>query len=176
MSELVSEEVGSVFSRRTKTLPPRPNPIGPSQPFVEPVVPRLPNLRAFLGEMLQEHMRRNAPPSPVATLPLTPAPEFVAARAGAPSAAQAPPPPEPPPEPWAHWLAIRARLSPFEVAVADMALGIVKPEMHAEWLAAMSVLGVDQAADLVRSIIPPEAPPGPPHAANNSTSDSGSCS
>jgi hypothetical protein len=35
-----------------------------------------------------------------------------------------------------------------------MALAIVKPEMHAEWLAAMSVLGVDQAADLVRSLIP----------------------
>lgn len=179
MSELVSEEVGKVFrlSRRTKTIPPRPNPIRSSQRLGEAVMPRLPKLRAFLWEMLQELMRRNATPLPVAASPLTPAPEPVAARAVAPSAAQAPPTTEPP-GPWAHWLAIRARLSPHEVAVADMALGIVKPEMHAEWLAAMSVLGVDQAADLVRSIIPdiPEAPPGPPHAANSSRSDGGSCS
>ena len=85
MSELVSEELGNVFrlSRRANTLPPRPSPIGPSQPFVEPVVPRLPKLRAFLGEMLQELMRRNAPPSPVAASPLTPAPEPVAVGAGA---------------------------------------------------------------------------------------------
>lgn len=177
MSEFVSEEVGKVFrlSRRTKTLPPAPNPIGPSQPPVEPAMPRLPKLRAFLWEMLQELMGRNATPPSVAASPLTPAPEPGAARAGAPSAAQAPPPAEPPLEPWAHWLAIRARLSPHEVAVADMALAIVKPEMHAEWLAAMSVLGVDQAADLVRSIIP-EAPPGPPYAPNSSRSDGGSCS
>jgi hypothetical protein len=80
-----------------------------------------------------------------------------------------------PPEPWAHWMAIRARLATREVAIADMALAIVTLEMHAEWLAAMSVLGVDQAADLVRSIIP-DAPPGPPHAANSSRSDGGSCS
>jgi hypothetical protein len=181
MSELVSEELGNVFrlSRRAKVLPPRPSPIGPSQPFVEPVVPRLPKLRAFLGEMLQELMRRNAPPSPVAASPLTPAPEPVAVGAGAPSAAQAPPPTEPPAEPplepWEHWLVIRARLSPHEIAVVDMALGIVKPELHAEWLAGMSVLGVDQAVDLVRSMIP-EAPQGLPHAANSSRSDGGSCS
>jgi hypothetical protein len=177
MSELVSEEVGKMvrLSRRIKTLPPWPNPIGPSQPLVEPAMPRLPKLRAFLWEMLQEFMGRNTTPPPVVASPLRPAPEPVAARASAPSAAQAPPPPEPPPEPWAHWLAIRARLSPHEVAVADMALAIVKPEMHAEWLAAMSVLGIDQAVDLVRSIIP-EAPPRLPHAPNSSRSDGGSCS
>lgn len=181
MSELVSEEVGNVFrlSRRTKTLPPRPNPSGPSQPLAEPAKPRLPKLRAFLGEMLQELMRQNATPPPVAASPLTPAPEPSAARAGASSAAQAPPPTEPPaelpPEPWEHWLAIRARLSPHETAVADMALGIVKFELRAEWLAGMSVLGVDQAVDLVRSMIP-EAPPEPPHAASSSGIDHGGCS
>jgi hypothetical protein len=181
MSELVSEEVGNMvrLSRRIKTLPPRPNPIGSSQPLVEPVMPRLPKLRVFLGEMLQELMRRNAPPPPVAVSPLTPAPEPVAARASASSAAHAPPATEPPAdpllEPWEHWLAIRARLSPHEIAVVDMALGIVKPELQAEWLAGMSVLGVDQAVDLVRSMIP-EAPQGPPHAANSAGSDGGSCS
>lgn len=180
MSELVSEEVGNVFriSCRAKALPPPPSPIGPFQPFVEPVLPRLPKLRAFLWEMLQELMRRNAPPFPVAASPLTPVPEPVAACTGAPSAAHAAPPAEPPAEPplepWEHWLAIRARLSPQEIAVVDMALGIVKPELHAEWLAGMSVLGVDQAADLVRSMIS-EAPPEP-HAANSSNSDGGSCS
>jgi hypothetical protein len=112
MSELVSEDVGNAFrfSRRTKTLPPRPNPIGPSQPLVEPAMPRLPKLRAFLWEMLQALMERNATPPPVAALP--PVPEPVAARTGAPSAAQVPPTAEPPPEPWTHWLAIRARLAP----------------------------------------------------------------
>jgi hypothetical protein len=64
---------------------------------------------------------------------------------------------------------------PREAAIADMALALVKPEMHAEWLAAMSVLGVDQAADVVRSIIP-EVPPSPPPAANSSRGDGGSCS
>ena len=179
MSELVSEEVGNVFrlSRRTKTLPPRPSPIGPSQPFAEPVLPRLPKLRAFLGEMLQELTRRNAPPLPAAASPLTPAPEPVAARASASSAAEAPPPTEPPAErplePWAHWLTIRARLSPYEIAVVDTVLGIVKPELQAEWLAGMSVLGVDQAVDVVRSMIP-EASQEPLHAANSAKSDSGS--
>ncbi len=185
MSELVSEEVGKVFrlSRRTETIPPRPNPSGSSPPLAESVMPRLPKLRAFLWEMLQELMARNATPLPVAASPLTPAPELVGTRAGAPSAAQAPPPAEPPteppaeplPEPWEHWLAIRARLSPHEIAVVDMALGIVKPELQAEWLAGMAVLGVDQAVDLVRSMIP-ETPPDPPHVANNSSSDGGSCS
>jgi hypothetical protein len=177
MSELVSEEVGKVvrLSRRTTSLSPRPNPIDSSQPLVEPVMPRLPKLRAFLWEMLQEFMEQNATPPPVAASPLMLAPEPVAARAGVPSVAHAPPTPEPTPEPWAHWLAIRARLSPFEVAVADMTLGVVKPELQAEWLAGMSVLSVDQAVDLVRSMIP-EAPPESPHTANSSRSDGGSCS
>lgn len=181
MSELVSEEVGNVVRllRRTTTIPPGPNPIAPAQPLVKPGGPQLPKLRAFLGEMLQELMARNATPPPAAASPLTAAPEPVATRARAPSAAQAPqpiePPAEPPREPWEHWLAIRARLSPHESAVVDMTLGIVKPELQAEWLAGMAVLGVDQAVDLVRSMIP-ETPPEPPHVTNNSSSDGGSCS
>jgi len=66
-------------------------------------------------------------------------------------------------------------MSPFEVAVVDMTLSVVKPELRAEWLAGMSVLDVDQAADLVRSMIR-EAPQKPPTAANSSGSDGGSCS
>jgi hypothetical protein len=56
-----------------------------------------------------------------------------------------------------------------------MLCAAAKPELQAEWLAGMSVLGVDQAVDLVRSMIP-EAPQGPPHAANSSGNDNGSCS
>jgi len=169
MSELMSPEVGTSV---------RPNPIGPSQSLVTPG-PRLPRLRAFLGGMLQEIVRQTAAPPPVAAEPLTPtpAPEPVAARAGAPSAAQATPtepPAEPPPEPWEHWLAIRARLSRFEASVVDTTLGVVKPEWHAEWLTAMSVLSIDQAVDLVRSMIH-KAPQRPPTTADSAASDGGSC-
>jgi hypothetical protein len=78
----------------------------------------------------------------------------------APSAAEAPP------EQWAHWLAIRARLSPREVAITDIAVARMTPEMRAQWLAELAVLGVDHAADVVRSIIP-EAPPKAPDDAGN---------
>lgn len=70
---------------------------------------------------------------------------------------------------------IRARLAPGEAAIADLAFALMVPVMQAEWLAAMSVLGVDQAADIVRFIIP-DAPAETAAAANSSRGDGGSCS
>ena len=89
----------------------------------------------------------------------------------------APPTVERTPEQWAHWLAIRARLSPREAAIADIAVTRMTPEMRAQWLAELAVLGVDHAAEIVRSIIP-KAPPRPPPAADSAKDDAngGSCS
>jgi hypothetical protein len=72
----------------------------------------------------------------------------------------APPDIEPTPEHWAHFFAIRSRLSPREAAVVDRVVVRMTPEVRAHWIADLSVLGVDQAAEVVRSMIP-KAPPKP---------------
>jgi hypothetical protein len=74
----------------------------------------------------------------------------------------APPPGiEPTPEQWAHLLAIRDRMSPREATIVDTVVVRMAPEDRAQWLAELSVLSVDQATDLLRSMIP-KAPPRPP--------------
>jgi hypothetical protein len=72
----------------------------------------------------------------------------------------APPDIEPTPEQWAHLFAIRSRLSSREAAVLDRVVVRMTPEVRAKWIADLSVLGVDQAAEVVRSMIP-MAPPKP---------------
>lgn len=77
----------------------------------------------------------------------------------------APPGIEPTPEQWAHMFAIRARLSPREVAIVETVILRMAPETRAQWLAELSALSVDEAAKIVRSMIP-KAPPGPLSARN----------
>jgi hypothetical protein len=77
----------------------------------------------------------------------------------------APPGIEPTPEQWAHLFAVRARLSPREVAIVETVILRMAPETRAQWLAELSVLSVDEAAEIVRSMIP-KAPPLPPFARN----------
>jgi hypothetical protein len=84
-------------------------------------------------------------------------PDVAVANSGA---RNAPPSIEPTPEQWAHLLAIRDRLSPREAAIVDTVVVRMAPEDRAQWLAELSVLSVDHAADVVRSMIP-KAPPRP---------------
>jgi hypothetical protein len=65
----------------------------------------------------------------------------------------APPAVMPTPEQWAHLFAIQAQLSPREAAIAKSVVTRMTPEMRAQWLAELSVLSVDQAADVVRALI-----------------------
>jgi hypothetical protein len=74
---------------------------------------------------------------------------------------------EPTPEQWAHLLAIRAQLSPREAAIAETVVMRMAPEMRVQWLAELSLLGVDGAAEVVRSMIPK-----PPHGKNGPKGDS----
>lgn len=46
----------------------------------------------------------------------------------------------------------------------------MSPEMRAQWLAELSALSVDQAADVVRSLVPKPPPKAPP-AKNGATND-----
>lgn len=78
----------------------------------------------------------------------------------------APPIVEPTPEQWEHLLAIRARLSPREAAIAETVITRMDPEMRAQWLAELSVVSVDQAVEFVRSMIP-KSPSKPPAARNS---------
>ena len=65
------------------------------------------------------------------------------------NAAQAPSPGQ-----TAHLLAIYAGLSPAEKRIAQLVVARMTPEVRARWLDELSLLTVDQAVDLVRSMIP----------------------
>ena len=80
-------------------------------------------------------------------------------------------PVEPTPEQWSHLLAIRARLSPREAAIAESVVVRMSPEMRAQWLAELSALSVDQAADIVRSMVP--KPPRKASPARNDAKNDG---
>ncbi len=64
----------------------------------------------------------------------------------------------------AHLLAIHARLSPDEKRVSQLVVRRMTPQIRADWLAEVSGLTVDQAVELVRSMIPtrPAAIASPP--------------
>jgi len=90
----------------------------------------------------------------------------------------APPAVEPTPEQWAHLFAVRSQLSPREVAIVDSVIVRMTPETRVQWLADLSVLSLDQAADFVRSLIreaaitspkPPTAVPPPASPAASSS-------
>jgi hypothetical protein len=103
----------------------------------------------------------------VAPPPVTPSPEAPppsATPSAPPSTAPADAPRNAPSAPmteqWAHLRAILARLSPRETAITETVLGRMPPEVRMSWLAELSALGVDQAVEAVRSMIPakPQVP------------------
>jgi hypothetical protein len=98
-----------------------------------------------------------ASPSPTAVVGVAPA---GAAQTDGPRNAS--PIVEPTLEQWAHLLAIQSRLSPREGAIAKAAIARMTPEMRAQWLAELSALSIDQAADVVRSMIPQLPSKAPP--------------
>jgi hypothetical protein len=55
---------------------------------------------------------------------------------------------EPTPEQWAHLLAIRSRLSPREAAIVEAGVLRMTPEMRARWLAELTSLSLDEAAEV----------------------------
>ena len=65
----------------------------------------------------------------------------------------------PTPEQVAHLLAIRSQLMPREAAIADAVVLRMSPEMRAQWLGELSAMSVDQAVEIVRSMIPKPQPP-----------------
>ena len=143
----------------------------------------LPTIKMWIAAKVAE---RSAPPPPAATpAPAPPASPPAPAPAAAPSPAPAPAPssvaagvspaapttatPEavpasevrnaaPSPEQWAHLLAIREKLSPREAAIAEAVVMKMPPDVRAQWLAELSALSVDQAAEIVRSMIPAPRP------------------
>jgi hypothetical protein len=56
-------------------------------------------------------------------------------------------------EPYAHLLAVRARLLPDERAFAETVIARMAPAQRAQWLAALSVMSIDDAATSIRTTI-----------------------
>ncbi len=116
-------------------------------------------------------------PAPAAAPSATPAAESVAAGPSSPtsSTTTVAPPPGPPadsagpapeqprnamvtPEQLTHLLSIRAQLAPREAAIAEAVVTKMTPEMRAQWLTELSALSVEQAVEVVRSMIPKPSP------------------
>jgi hypothetical protein len=103
-------------------------------------------------------------PAPAPSAPATPAAAPVAAPAASPAPDAAPPaevrnaapPPESPtPEQMHHLIAVKAKLTPQEQRVVMTAIPRMEPAARAHWLAELCALPIDEAAELVRSMMPP---------------------
>ena len=66
-----------------------------------------------------------------------------------------PPPAAPTPEQIQHLFAVRAKLTDAEQRVVMAAIPRMDPTARAEWMATVCALSVDDAAELVRSMMPP---------------------
>ena len=148
----------------------------------------LPTLQAWLASQVAKRPSSTPPPAaaPAPAPAPTPAPAPAAAPAPAPSSSSAaagpsaPPAPAtaeptptpaveepalrnaaPTPEQIAHLFAIRAKLTPREAAIADAVVLRMSGDVQAQWLAELSALSVDQAVEIVRSMIP-KLRPSPP--------------
>jgi hypothetical protein len=73
----------------------------------------------------------------------------------------------PTPQQCAHLRAVLVRLSPRESAITETVVGRMPPEVRVQWLAELSALGVDQAVEAVRSMIPKA--PAKPQTTNSAT-------
>ncbi|MBK9032057.1 MAG: hypothetical protein IPL61_12160 [Myxococcales bacterium] len=94
-----------------------------------------------------------AAPAPATATPAAPTSD---ASASADLRNAAPPPPAAPtPEQIQHLFAVRAKLSPDEQRVVMAAIPRMDPIARAEWMTTMCALPVDDAAELVRSMMPP---------------------
>jgi len=107
-------------------------------------------------------------PSPIAPAPNAPSPSATSSAPptalavdSAPTDAIRKAPLAPTPEQWAHLRAIVARMSAREAAITEAVATRMTPEVRMTWLAELSVLGVDQAVQAVRSMIPKAAPAKP---------------
>jgi hypothetical protein len=69
--------------------------------------------------------------------------------------AASPPPAAPTPEQIQHLFAVRAKLTDAEQRVVMAAIPRMDPTARAEWMATVCALSVDDAAELVRSMMPP---------------------
>lgn len=65
------------------------------------------------------------------------------------------PPESPTPEQLQHLIAVKAKLAPPEQRVVMTAIPRMEPAARAHWLAELCALSVDEAAELVRSMLPP---------------------
>jgi hypothetical protein len=103
-------------------------------------------------------------PEPAAPAAPTPTPSPPAAEATAAPAADlrngaaSPPPAAPTPEQIQHLFAVRAKLTDAEQRVVMAAIPRMDPTARAEWMATVCALSVDDAAELVRSMMPPLRP------------------
>jgi hypothetical protein len=137
-----------------------------------------PMLGAYMADRMARERRAQAA-APAASSPApaaAPAPEPAApaaptptpAPAAAPPAADAtaapasdlrnaapPPPAAPTPEQIQHLFAVRAKLTDAEQRVVMAAIPRMDPTARAEWMATVCALSVDDAAELVRSMMPP---------------------
>lgn len=132
------------------TPPPAPAAAGPS-PVPPPPAPAAPSPAATGATGTETVETTTVTVTPSATA----APES-AARNTAPTIT---------PEQINHLLAIRARLSPREQAIADLVRERMTPAQQEQWLTELSAMSVDEALKVVRAMIPKPAskrPPGVP--------------
>ncbi len=110
--------------------------------------------------------RRSRPPQLPPRPRPTPAPAAAAPTADATAAhaapaadlrngAASPPPAAPTPEQIQHLFAVRAKLTDAEQRVVMAAIPRMDPTARAEWMATVCALSVDDATELVRSMMPP---------------------
>ena len=138
-----------------------------------------PMLGAYMADRMARERRAQAAGAPPASSPApaaAPAPEPGASAAPTPTPAPAaatpaadataapasdlrngapPPPAAPTPEQIQHLFAVRAKLTDAEQRVVMAAIPRMDPTARAEWMATVCALSVDDAAELVRSMMPP---------------------
>jgi hypothetical protein len=95
-----------------------------------------------------------ASPSPQASGAATTAPNNAPAAAGH-EVRNAAPDSTPAPEQLQHLIAVKAKLTPQEQRVVMAAIPRMEPAARAHWLGELCALPVDQAAELMRSMMPP---------------------
>ena len=94
-------------------------------------------------------------PTPVPAAPAAPADAAAAPAADLRNGAASSPPAAPTPEQIQHLFAVRAKLTDAEQRVVMAAIPRMDPTARAEWMATVCALSVDDAAELVRSMMPP---------------------
>ena len=147
----------------------------PANPLAEAVAgflqQAMPLLETYVADRLAAKRRAEQSAAAAAT-PATAAPVAAVAPAAAvvaPAATATPtdtattvaevrnaaPPESPTPEQLQHLIAVKAKLAPQEQRVVMTAIPRMEPAARAHWLAELCALSVDEAAEQVRSMLPP---------------------